>query len=106
MSPKVGRMRFSTFLRVPYSGGGVLVLPGRPPLRRDDRRTRSGPTAPGRSRPPWRARSGHARSPASWQVLGAWREDASRALPLAFLVAHLVALVRAAGDGGTTTIQA
>jgi len=34
------------------------------------------------------------------------REDASRALPLAFLVAHLVALVRAAGDGGTTTIQA
>jgi hypothetical protein len=34
------------------------------------------------------------------------REDASRALPLAFLIAHLVALVRVAGDGGTATIQA
>ena len=34
MSPKVGRMRFSTFLRVPYSEVGCWSLPGWPPLGR------------------------------------------------------------------------
>ena len=94
-SPKAGRMRFSTFLRVPYAEAGVLVLPRRPPLG-------------GHVLPEQRPCRLLVEVSGGWELLGAAAldgpllgqrarlgpEDAGGALPLAFVIADLVADLR------------
>ena len=105
MSPKFDRMRFSTFLRVPYSEG-VLVLPGWPPLGGDVVAEQGPcPLEVDLSRP-YRFRTATLDGTPLGLGASLGREDAGRALPLAVLIADLVALVRVSGDGGTTAIQA
>jgi hypothetical protein len=105
MSSKVGRMRFSTFLRVPYSEVGCWSL-GRPPLGRDVlAEQRPGPLQVnlGSRR---RARRGYARWPASRRVLGAWSGRSRRSGAACPAGSRPSSARGVARDGGTTTTQA
>jgi hypothetical protein len=96
----VGRIRFSTFLRGAVLGGGVLVLPGRPPPGRDVLADQG----PGLDRVrldrvgEWLAIVALEGPPLGLgAALGG--VDAGRALAGTVLVADLVALVGVAGGG-------
>src|SRR5512132_2373989 len=106
MSPKVGRIRFSTFLRVPYSDAGCWSFRAGHHLVVTYSPTRVRALA-GFGSVEWGVAGGRrARAPPLGLRAAQGWVDAGRALVGAVLVADLVALLGVVGEGGTIAIQA